>query len=229
MSFAVRVFPSGSYAADTAALIAERLPAAGSFVVTGGTSAADVYSALDVDLSEIEVFFSDERCVPPNDEASNFKMATETLLARSAASRVHRMRGEDSPKPAAASYHEQLVPAVRERFDLMLLGMGDDNHIAALFPNSPALLEADALCVAVDRPDGLKGLTMTPPSIIAAKAVLLVVSGESKAEAVARALDGDEGVMNHPVRLLVGHPDVTFVLDEAAASLIDRTRGPTGT
>ena len=228
MSFAVRVFPSGSYAADTAALIAERLPTAGSFVVTGGTAARGVYGALEVDLSGIEIFFSDERCVPPYDEASNFKMATETLFARSGATTVHRMRGEDSPKRAAASYHEQLVRPVREGFDLMLLGMGDDNHIAALFPHSPALLEADALCVAVDRPDGLKGLTMTPPSIVAAKTVVLVVSGESKAEAVARALDGDEGVMNCPVRLLVDHPDVTFVLDDAAASRIDRTRGPTG-
>jgi 6-phosphogluconolactonase len=229
MSFAVRVFPSGSFAADTAALIAERLPSAGSFVVTGGTAAGSVYGALDVDLSGIEVFFSDERCVPPHHEASNFKMATEGFLARSGATSVHRMRGEDSPKQAAASYDEQLVPVVRERFDLMLLGMGSDNHIAALFPNSPALLEAGALCVAVDRPDGLKGLTMTPPSIIAARAVLLIVSGESKAEAVARAIDGDEDVMSCPVRLLADHPDVTFVLDDAAASRIDRTRGPTGT
>lgn len=229
MSFAVRVFPSGSYAADTAALIAKQIPSAGSFVVTGGTAAGTVYGALDVDLSEIEVFFSDERCVPPQHEASNFKMATESFLARSGATSVHRMRGEDSPKQAAASYDEQLVSAVRERFDLMLLGMGSDNHIAALFPNSPALLEADALCVAVDRPDGLKGLTMTPPSIIAARAVLLVVTGESKAEAVARAIDGDEDVMSCPVRLLADHPDVTFVLDDAAASRIDRTRGLTGT
>lgn len=221
MSFAVRVLPSASYAADAAALVAERLPVAGSLVVTGGTAARTVYGALDVDLSGNQVFFSDERCVPPDDGASNFKMATESLLARSGVTKVYRMRGEDSPKDAAASYHDQLTPAVRESFDLMLLGMGDDNHIAALFPNSPALLEGDQLCVPVDRPDGLKGLTMTPPSIVAAKRVLLLVNGESKAEAVARAIDGDEDVMSCPVRLLVDHPDVTFVLDDSAASLIN--------
>lgn len=223
MSFAVRAFPSGSYAADAAAVIAERLPVDGSVVVTGGTSAKIIYGALEVDLSSTEVFFSDERCVPPDDEASNFKMATEALLERSGATNVHRMRGEDSPKSAARSYHDQLAPVVRERFDLMLLGMGDDNHIAALFPESPALLEADELCVPVDRPDGLKGLTMTPPSIVAAKSVLVIVSGEAKAAAVARAFYGDEDAMSHPVRILADHPDVTFVLDESAASRLEPT------
>jgi 6-phosphogluconolactonase len=221
MSFAVRVFPSGSYAADAAAIIAERLPVGSSLVVTGGTSARVVYGALDIDLSSSEVYFSDERCVPPDDEASNFKMATEMLLERSGATSVHRMRGEESPQRAARSYHDQLAAAARERFDLMLLGMGDDNHIAALFPNSPALLEADELCVPVDRPDGLKGLTMTPPSIVAAKSVLLVVSGESKAAAVARAFEEDEDAMSCPVRLLADHPEVTFLLDEPAASRLD--------
>jgi 6-phosphogluconolactonase len=221
MSFAVRVLPSGSYAADAAEIIAERLPVTGSLVVTGGNSARVIYGALHVDLSSTEVFFSDERCVPPDDEASNFKMATEALLERSGATSVHRMRGEDSPQRAARSYHDLLADAVREAFDLMLLGMGEDNHIAALFPNSPALDEADELCVVVDRPDGLKGLTMTPPSIVAAKSVLLVVSGEAKAAAMARAFDGDEDATSCPVRLLADHPDVTFVLDEPAASRLD--------
>ncbi|MGH2778608.1 MAG: 6-phosphogluconolactonase [Actinomycetota bacterium] len=223
MSFAVRVLPSASYAADAAPLVAERLPAGGSLVVTGGTAARAVYGALDVDLSEIEVFFSDERCVPPDHEASNFKMAQEALLERSGATTVHRMRGEDAPHQAALSYHELLVPAVRKGFDLMLLGMGDDNHVAALFPNSPALLGTDTLCVAVDRPDGLKGLTLAQQSIVAAKTVLLLVNGESKAEAVTRAIESDEDVMSCPVRLLVDHPDVTFVLDDAAASQLEST------
>lgn len=222
MSFEVKVYPSGSYAAEAAKLISERLDASGSLVVTGGTTAKAIYSGLDADLSGVDVYFSDERCVPPDHESSNFRMANDALLERCGATKVHRMRGEDPPRDAADAYHNELAPAVREGFGLMLLGMGGDNHIAALFPNSPALLEPDELCVPVDRPDGLKGLTMTPTAIVAARSVVIVVAGSAKSGSVARAFDVGENEMSCPVRLLADHPNVTFVLDEPAAERLDR-------
>jgi len=218
MSFKVEIWPSDSYAAEAARRIASRTPAEGSIVLTGGGMAANLYPKLNLDLSNIDVYFSDERCVPPDHEASNFALADRTLLDRSGPGRVHRMRGEDSPVHAARSYHEELTPAVERGFDLMLLGMGDDNHIAALFPNSAALINPDALCQPVDRPDGLKGLTMTAPAIQSARTILLIVTGESKAGAVERAVKSEDDPLSCPVRMLVDHPDTTFLLDETAAA-----------
>jgi 6-phosphogluconolactonase len=98
----------------------------------------------------------------------------------------------------------------------MLLGMGADCHIGALYPASPAL-GADDYCAPVDRPDGLAGLTLTPPAMLAARKILLLVTGAAKAEAVRRAVEGSEGPESCPVRLLADHPDATFLLDEPAA------------
>jgi len=220
MSFAVEIWPSNNYASGASRWVAERIPSSGSLVLTGGDTAEQVYPELQPDLSDVDVFFSDERCVPPDHEASNFALAQRLLLDRSGPTRVHRMRGEDSPIEAARAYHDELLPAVERGFDLVVLGMGDDNHIAALFPSSPALINQDALCLPVDRPDGLKGLTMTQPALVAARTVVLVVTGETKAEAVKRAVESDDDPLSCPVRLLAGHPDATFLLDEPAASLL---------
>jgi 6-phosphogluconolactonase len=220
MTFAVEAWPSGSYAAGAARWIAERMRGNGTLVLTGGGTAEAVYPKLQLDLSEVDVFFSDERCVPPDHKDSNFALADRLLLGRSGAAGVHRMRGEDPPMEAARGYHDELVRAVKRGFDVTLLGMGDDNHIAALFPNSPALINPDALCLPVDRPDGMKGLTMTPPALVAARTIVLIVTGATKAEAVKRAVESDDDELSCPVRLLGGHPDATFLLDEPAASLL---------
>jgi 6-phosphogluconolactonase len=220
MTFAVEIWPSRSYAAGAARWIAERMAAEGSLVLTGGSTAEELYPKMKLEASEIDIFFSDERCVPPDHEDSNFALADRLLLDRSGAARVHRMRGEDPPIEAARAYHDELVPAVERGFDVTLLGMGDDNHIAALFPNSRALVNPKALCLPVDRPDGMKGLTMTPPALVAARTIVLIVTGATKAEAVRRAIQSDDDPLSCPVRLLAGHPDATFLLDEPAAALI---------
>ena len=204
-----------------AARIALALPARGSVVLTGGTTAEKIYPFLaleDKDWSQIEVMFSDERCVPPDDPASNFKMATDLLLGRARPAGLHRMRGEDEPEAAAAKYHDAIAGPVADGLDLLLLGMGADAHIGAMFPGSPALSETDRFCRAVDRPDGMKGLTLTPPAMLSAKKVLLLVTGEAKAATVQRVVEGTEETAQCPARLLADHPDVTFLLDQAAGS-----------
>jgi 6-phosphogluconolactonase len=222
VSFGVEVFAGERYAREVAGLVAREVPDASSVVLTGGSTAEKVYGPLGetgVDWSNIDVVFSDERCVPPHDDASNFGMA-DRLLSGLDRARVHRMHGEDDPHDAARAYADEIRPLVDAGLELMLLGMGADGHICALFPGSPALHEKDRLCAAVDRPDGMTGLTLTPPAILSAGRMLLLVTGEGKAETVARAVQGDDHPVALPVRLLASHPDTTFLVDEAAASLL---------
>ena len=221
MSFQVERFPDTFYPQKAAARIAAELPGSSSVVLTGGTTAEKIYLPLadtGVGLADKDVFFSDERCVPPDDAASNFAMARRTLGDALKGARLHRMRGEDPPEEAAASYSDEVGAVVggNDGFDLLLLGMGADRHIGAMFPGSPAL-EATALCAPVDRPDGMKGLTLTPPAMLPAKKILILVTGEAKAEAVARVVKGGDQVVDSPARLLADHPDVTFLLDEGSA------------
>ena len=220
MSFGVEIFAGERYAQEVAGLVARALADASSVVLTGGSSARKVYGPLGetgLDWSNTDVVFSDERCVPPRDDASNFGMAVR-LLPGLDAGRVHRMHGEDDPRDAARAYSDEIRPLVDAGLELMLLGMGADGHICALFPGSPALEEKDELCTAVDRPDGLRGLTLTPPAILSARRILLLVTGEGKAGTVARAVQGGDDPATLPVRMLAAHPDATFLVDDAAAS-----------
>ena len=218
MSFSIEVFSAASFAREVAYRITTSLPALGDVVITGGTTAAKVYAALEevARWDGLGIYFSDERCVPPDDAESNYKMATDLFLDRTTAD-VHRMRGELEPRDGADRYHAEIVRAVARGPALMLLGMGTDCHIGALYPGSPAL-ESDLLAAAVDRPDGMKGITLTPPAMVSAKSIRVLAAGEAKAEAVTRVLRGTETPATCPARLLADHPDVTFYLDEAAAA-----------
>ncbi len=218
MKFQARTWPEAEFAEQAAEEIAARFPEEGAVVLTGGTTAEKVFAALAEVPSSwegIDVFFSDERCVPPDDPRSNFGMVQRTLLRAVAPRRVLRMHGEERPDAAAREYDNQLRRA--PPLELAILGMGADAHIAALFPGSPATDEAERLCVAVERPDDLQGLTLTPPALLAAAEILLIVSGEAKAEAVRRAFKTDEPPASCPVLVLADHDAVTFLLDDAAA------------
>jgi 6-phosphogluconolactonase len=220
MTIKIDVWTEDEYAQRAARRIAMRLPEHGAAVITGGTTAEKVYGTLveeGTDWSGVDVLFSDERAVPPDHEASNYGMAKRTLLSSTRPRSVHRMRGEDPPDEAARAYGAAIAPFVAEGIDVAVLGMGEDCHVCALFPGSPALSETTELCAAVDRPDGMKGITLTPPALRACKQVLVIVTGEAKAEAVRRAVEGTEEPNECPARLLADLP-TTFLLDEPAAS-----------
>ncbi len=224
MSFDVDVLGQETYAREVAARLSPELRSAERAVVlTGGKTAASVYEMLGREGGEwpqIDVFFSDERCVPPDHDASNYGMTKRLLLDHAPGPRVHRMRGEDDPEQAGRLYQQEIAPAMNDGIGLVLLGMGADAHIAALFPGSPALEETSRLCVPVDRPFGVKGLTLTPPALLSGDRILILASGQSKADAVRRVVRGEESPEDCPALLLSGHPDVTLVLDGSAASLL---------
>lgn len=134
----------------------------------------------------MDVFFGDERCVPQDDPASNFRMAHEVLLAHVAA-RVHSMAGCDP-----SGYERELgsvFGAGVPRLDLVFLGLGEDGHTASLFPGDPALQVTDRWVALVDRPDHAR-MTLTIPVLSAARLAVFVVSGAGKREALARLRSG---------------------------------------
>lgn len=174
-------------------------------------------------------FFGDERCVPPDHAESNYRMASETLLAKVGipADRVYRMRGEaDDPEAAAAEYARTLATVFETRrgglprFDLVLLGLGLDGHIASLFPGSPAAREIFRTVVAVHAAAARipQRLTLTFPVFNAAARVIFLVSGAEKAKTLKAALSDGALLPAGMVRPEDG--TLTWIVDRPAASLL---------
>ncbi|MEX2253627.1 MAG: 6-phosphogluconolactonase [Thermoleophilaceae bacterium] len=190
---------------DPAADAAERLTkaaAAGQHIcLTGGSTPKAAYelaAGADVDWSSATLWFGDDRCVPPDHEFSNYAMAEATLLDRIAGGQptVHRIEGELGPAEGAAAYERTLASVFGDdlpEFDLLFLGLGPDAHTASLFPGADQLGERERRAVGVEEP-GMAPLvsrvTLTLPVLNAARAVVFLVSGADKADAVARAFSG---------------------------------------
>jgi len=190
-----------------------------SLCLAGGTTPRASYEALarssDLAWSQVSIYFGDERCVPPEHPESNHRMARAALLDRVAvpASRVHRMRGEDADRDAAARDYESLLPP---HFDVLVLGIGEDGHTASLFPRSPALVEVNrrVLPVVAPKPPPER-LTLTPRALVSDGLTLVLAAGAGKAAAVARALEGAPDVDGCPAQLF---RDAVWIVDHDAAS-----------
>src|SRR5436190_8376382 len=212
---------------DAARLLADAAERGGHLVITGGSTpkaAYDEAAALGADWSRAEIWFTDERCVGPEHEHSNFRMANESLLSKIAPRAVHRMQGERGPEAGASEYDKELVgifgsDSVPE-FDLILLGLGPDAHCASLFPNNPELGIKDRNVGGVAQP-GMAPLvpriTLTLPVLNAGARVVFLVSGEEKAEAVARAFSG-RATPEAPSSLVQPHAEYVLLCDAAAAA-----------
>jgi 6-phosphogluconolactonase len=170
-------------------------------------------------------WFGDERCVPPDDPESNYRMNRETLLDRLQipAERVHRMRGEDDdPGAAAADYAVILARELGEqpRLDLILLGMGPDGHTASLFPGTLAGIQANRLVVAnyVAKLDRWR-ITLTPTTINLARHVAITAGGAEKADALHAVLDGPRDVDVYPSQIVQPREgELRWFVDAAAAT-----------
>ena len=204
-------------AAAAVALLAE---ATGQICITGGSTPRVAYervAELRSDWSGVGVWFTDERCVPPDHEHSNFRMANEALFERAGVTAVHRMKGELGPAQGATDYEREYELAGEPAFDLILLGLGPDAHTCSLFPNDDALGERDRPVVGVETPGMaplVSRITLTLPVVNGSRRIVFLVTGEDKADAVARAFSGSPDP-SAPASLVDG--EVTVLLDEAAA------------
>lgn len=202
-------------------------------VLSGGSTPRAAYEAfveavrsVDIDVSKATLWFGDERCVPPDDDRSNYKMVEQSLLSPLAdrpRPQVRRIRGELGPAPAADAYERELREAGPPEFDLILLGIGPDGHTESLFPDQPSLGERTRLVVGVEEA-GLEPfvprVTFTLPALATGKQLVFLAEGESKAGAVAAAFGEDAKPDPHVPSSLVAPlaKEVIVLLDPAAAS-----------
>jgi 6-phosphogluconolactonase len=218
---------ASEFAARAGEAIGERGRSA--VVLAGGSTPRAMYGFLArdyrdrIDWNNVHVFFGDERGVPPDHDDSNYKMARESLLDHVPLGSVHRMQGELPPDEAAEAYEQELRdffgPGDLPRFDLILLGTGDDGHTASLFPETSALEVHDRWAVANPVPKlETTRITLTVPVINAARTVYFLVAGEGKAGPVAEILEGNPDPREYPASLIQPANGPTWMLDRAAAS-----------
>jgi len=212
--------------------------------LSGGHTPRPVYARLAtpgyrerLDWSKVQVFFGDERCVPPDDPQSNYLMVKTALFDEVPLpeANIHRIRGEDDPEQAASYYAQELQRTFggeaaaggspMEGFDLILLGMGDNGHTASLFPGLPAVTETmrwvmaqyvEVVC--------MWRLTLTPVVINAARQVAFLVAGAPKAEMVHKVLEGPYQPVVLPSQIIKPtQGELHWLLDEPAAAQLRRT------
>jgi 6-phosphogluconolactonase len=211
-------------------LIEEAVMARGAALValSGGTTPRRLYANLAdpnqpwrarIPWRDVHLFWSDERHVPPDHPDSNYGMAKAALIDHVPipAGHVHRIHGERaSASDAAADYDKELG-----EFDLMLLGLGEDAHLASIFPGSE-LLDSDSglRAAAVWAPHlGAWRITLTPQSILDSRAIVVLVAGANKADAIQTVLEAALDLKAHPAQMLRTAGDrVEWFLDRAAAA-----------
>ena len=241
-------------AARITSLIQEAVAHRGSAVVslTGGHTPERLYTMLAdrgqpwrgrIEWSRVHLFWGDERHVPPDHRDSNFGMANRTLVSQVPIppAQVHRMRGEIADAAAAAREYEATLTSgfaaaarVDRTFDVMLLGLGEDAHIASVFPGSPLLdgiggtagpgverPHDDAPRVAAVWAPHLNAwrITLTPTAILDSRAFVMIVAGAAKAAAVHAAIEAAEDIRNRPAQLLrAAGGRVDWIIDRPAAA-----------
>lgn len=202
-----------------------------SVALSGGSTPKPLYQALVslegdnvIDWTKVDLFWGDERCVPPDHPDSNYRMVKENLLQYISIpeENVYRVPSELDPSMAAFSYEEILrvyFSGVWPRFDLVLLGMGEDGHTASLFPGSPGLNEEQRWFIANHSPEMAQWrLTLTINSINAARHIAVLVVGDSKADMLHTVLDDENSPVEKPIQNIVPvEGNMRWFVDQAAA------------
>ncbi|NIV11584.1 MAG: 6-phosphogluconolactonase [Aliifodinibius sp.] len=187
--------------------------------------------------SKVHFFWGDERCVPPDHDESNYKMAYDSFLSRIDVEedQIHRIHGEENPEAEVQRYAHEIKSHLQisnntPKFDWILLGMGTDGHTASLFPNSPAVKEQQLYCVIAQHPQtGQKRISLTLPVINNAKKITFLVTGEDKAQIISEIFShtGEFTVAkknklsNYPAAQVKPQSGILqWYLDEAASSLL---------
>jgi 6-phosphogluconolactonase len=199
--------------------------------LAGGSTPKAAYARLaqasgEIDWSKVQIFFGDERCVPPDNEQSNYRMAREAFLSAVGipASNIYRMRGEDDPTQAALRYHDVLTGALGKlpRLDLVMLGMGPDGHTASLFPGSDPLADNEALVRAVySQSQAQWRITLTPAVLNAGRTIVFAVEGAAKTATLKDVRDGPYDPIRYPSQIISPqHGELLWLTDRAAAGVM---------
>ena len=201
--------------------------------LSGGTTPKAAYELLAgnvlraaVPWEKVSIYFGDERCVPPDDERSNYRMASRAFLdaVPIPRSNIHRIRGEIDPGLAANEYASALRAdfGSTPQFDLILLGLGEDGHTASLFPGSDPDLDDGALVRAVyAQEQDMWRVTITPAVINGARRVAFAVEGTAKAPVLAAVYEGPRDPITYPAQIVEpASGGLTWLVDEAAASML---------
>ena len=206
-----------------------------SVALAGGNTPRRVYELLAterfaqrVEWPQVDLFFGDERCVPPDHPDSNYAMAYGALISKVGipAKNVHRIIGESNPVESARLYESQLRTffggAAWPRFDLVLLGMGEDGHTASLFPGSDALNEKSKWVMATKQEgSGHDRITLTVPVFTHASRVIFLVTGAGKAERLAQVLRSQPGPDQLPAQAIQPVAgSLEWLVDSAAAPFL---------
>ncbi|GAC1398143.1 MAG: 6-phosphogluconolactonase [Ktedonobacteraceae bacterium] len=206
--------------------------------LSGGSTPKKLYGLLteepyrsQIDWTLVDIFWSDERCVPPDDAESNYHMAQQVLLSKIpiSAHQIHRMPADQADRDAASyAYTLEMQQTIGSDgvpgFDLIQLGMGPEGHTASLFPHQPSLHEQQRLVmpVTVPKPPPPR-LTFTPRLLNAAAHVLFLVTGAEKQDAVKAVLEGEFQPKEYPAQIVQPTKgEVTWMLDSAAAEKLQR-------
>lgn len=208
-----------------------------SMALSGGSTPKAVFSYLaehfkkEISWEKVQLFWGDERCVPPGDKESNYRMAKESLLDQVPIpeSNIFRIKGENDPHEEALDYKkvvEQNVSMVEVMpvFDLFMLGMGDDGHTASVFPDHPELFRSDKLFeVALHPETGQQRITATGKLINHARMIVFLVTGESKATVLANILNKTGDWVRFPASMVHPHNGKLYwLLDKGAASKLEK-------
>lgn len=212
--------------------LALRIKSSANYTValSGGSTPKIVFDYLadhykDLEWSNVHFYWGDERCVPPTDQDSNYKMTVDHLLSKIAIPKenIHRVLGENDPKGEAKRYGQLLAEKLKTangipQFDLVILGMGSDGHTASIFPHEIALWDSQANCEVATHPDsGQKRVSLTGRVINNAKEVSFLVTGDDKKEKVTSILNEDAASKEYPASLVSPKSGKLYwFLDEAA-------------
>ena len=207
-----------------------------SLALSGGSTPKEVFNHIstgeqdDVNWDKVRLFWVDERCVPPGDADSNFNMTRNNLLVNIhiPAENIYRIHGENDPEIEAKRYSRILKENVEPvngwpKFDIILLGLGEDGHTASVFPGNESLFHSTKYCEAVTHPQtGQRRITMTGPLINNAEEVIFIVTGSTKAEIVKRVLEDDHEADFPASRVKPVNGNLIWLLDDGAAGLLNK-------
>lgn len=204
--------------------------------LSGGSTPKVIFDELvsnfknDIDWSGVHLYWGDERCVPPTDSESNYKMTVDHLISKIdiPETNIHRVQGEDNPQEEAVRYGDllnEMLPKSNQlpQFDLVILGMGDDGHTASIFPHEIDLWQSEKYCEVAIHPDsGQRRVTITGNVINEAKTVAFLVTGENKADKLDEILNKQGSFETYPASLVAPvSGELLWFLDADAAKHIN--------